>query len=59
MMGLVATMSLSRLHSLVASVSFWALIGGQMNLWSLDCVKLMHELYVARVFAFCLLCRNL
>lgn len=43
-------MSLSELHFLVERVRFGALVGGQMNLWSLDCVKLFHGLDVAWVF---------
>lgn len=43
-------MSLFGLHSLVERVRFGTSIGGRMNLLSLDCMKLIHELYVARVF---------
>ena len=59
MVGLIAMMSLSGLHSLIERMRFGALIGGRMNLWSVDCTKLIHELYVARVFVLCLFCRNL
>jgi hypothetical protein len=40
----------------VVSVRFGAIMGGRMSLWSLDCVKFMHELYVVRVFVLHLLC---
>ena len=36
MVGLLAWMSLSRLHSLIEMVMFVAFIVGQMNLWSID-----------------------
>ena len=57
--GFVVIMSLSGLHSLVERVRFGALIGGRMNLWSLGCVKLIHDLYVAMMSASCLFCKNL
>ena len=47
MMGLVAIISLFGFYSLVDRVRFGALIGGRTNLWSLDCVKVTHELYAA------------
>ena len=38
--GLVVMISLSRLYSLVFNVRFGAMMGGQMNLRSLDCESL-------------------
>jgi hypothetical protein len=49
-MGLVAMMSLSELHSLMERVGLGASIGDWLNCcWSLDCVKSRHALYVLRV----------
>ena len=58
MLGLVAVISLSGLHSFVISVRFGVVMGGRMNLRSLDCEKFMHELYVARVGVLCWFCKN-
>lgn len=59
MIGLVLMMSLSELYSLIEKVRVGALISGRKNLWSLDCEKLIHELYVAQMLVSCLFCRKL
>ena len=50
MVDLVAMISLYELHSWVITVRFGAIMGGWMNLWSLDCSEFIHELYVVRIF---------
>lgn len=57
--GLLEVMSLPMLHSLMERVRLGAFIGGWMKLWSVDCLKLMHESYVAKVFSLWLFCVNL
>ena len=53
------TISLSGLHSLMDNVRLWVSIDCPMNPWSLECEKLMHELYVLMVVLMCVFCINL
>lgn len=53
-MGALVTMSLFGLHSLMNSIRLGLSIGGLMNMWSLDCEKLMQEVNLLMVVLMCL-----